>query len=78
MNKYWFKRKENGFLWEPLSWKGWLIILLFGIIMVSDFMLIDSRSHSVSDTLINFVPFAVILIITLFFICWLTSERSQL
>jgi len=49
----WFKR--NGIFFIPTSFIGWLIMSGGIIFAVYTFIDIDSRSHSVSDTLINFV-----------------------
>jgi hypothetical protein len=49
----WFKR--IGIFFIPASIAGWLIALAGLIYAVYTFIDIDSRSHSVSDTLINFV-----------------------
>jgi len=49
----WFNRKE--ILYIPASLFGWIIILAAIIYSVYSFIDIDSRSHSVSDTLMNFV-----------------------
>jgi hypothetical protein len=53
MQLHWFKRK--GIIFLPYSLIGWIIFLLAGGFAVYTFIDIDSRSHSVSDTLINFV-----------------------
>lgn len=68
----WFKR--NGIIFPPSSIIGW-IILLFGIFYsIYSFIQIDSRSHSVSDTLINFV-FTLLIIIAMYsLIAYLTSR----
>ena len=49
----WFNRK--GILFIPASIVGWIIFLAAIIYSVYTFIDIDSRSHSVSDTLMNFV-----------------------
>lgn len=33
-NKIWFKRKKYGFGWYPVSWQGWLTILIWVILFV--------------------------------------------
>ncbi len=48
-----FKRK--GIFFIPVSLIGWLIFTLAVIYAVYNFIDIDSHSHSVSDTLINWV-----------------------
>jgi hypothetical protein len=49
----WFKR--IGIFFIPASLAGWLLFLVGLAYSVYTFIDIDSRSHSVSDTLINFV-----------------------
>ena len=49
----WFKR--SGFFYFPINIFGWIILLVSLVYAVYTFIDIDSRSHSVSDTLINFV-----------------------
>ena len=54
--KYWFKAKQYGWGWSPSSWQGWAVICLYISINLYLFYSIYSSSHSVSDTLINYVP----------------------
>ena len=49
----WFKRID--FLYLPINLMGWLVLLVAIFYVVYTFIDIDSQSHSVSDTLINFV-----------------------
>ena len=49
----WFKR--IGIFFIPASLAGWVLLLAGLAYSVYTFIDIDSRSHSVSDTLINFV-----------------------
>jgi hypothetical protein len=53
MNLPWFKR--YGILHIPVSVMGWFLFFVGLAYAVYVFIDIDSRSHSVSDTLINFV-----------------------
>jgi hypothetical protein len=73
MNFPWFKRV--GILFIPESLIGWLILLLGIAYAVYIFIDIDSRSHSVSDTLINFVFNALIITAIYSFIAFLTSRK---
>ena len=73
-NKLWFKAKRYGWGWYPVSWEGWIIILIYTFIMVKIFLSIDMNSHSGSDTLINFaIPFIVLTSILLT-ICYKKGE----
>lgn len=51
MNFNWFARK--GIFYWPISPLGWTVFILALAYAVYLFIDIDSRSHSVSDTLIN-------------------------
>lgn len=53
MNLPWFKRV--GIFYVPTSLIGWILLLSGLVYAVVVFIAIDSHSHSVSDTLINFV-----------------------
>ncbi len=53
MNLPWFKR--IGIFFIPISIIGWVLLLSGLCYAVYVFIDIDSKSHSVSDTLINFV-----------------------
>lgn len=63
MNTNWFVRK--GILFFPVSVTGWLIATAAIIYCVYAFIAIDSRSHSVSDTLDSF--FLVVLIVAVIY-----------
>ncbi len=75
MNLPWFKR--IGIIFLPLSVIGWIISLLAISISVYAFIDIDSRSHSVSDTLINFVFRLLIVFAFYSLIAYLTSRTSK-
>ncbi len=74
---YWFKRKLYGWGWTPARWQGWAVLALFIALMVWNFFRIDSNSHSVSDTLLNFIPETAVLVLILIAICAATGERPK-
>ena len=53
MKLNWFTRK--GIFYLPVTSPGWLILAIAAAYAVYTFIDIDGRSHSVSDTMINFV-----------------------
>ena len=55
----WFKR--IGIFFIPTTIAGWLILIAGFAFAVYSFMDIDRRSHSVSDTLMNFVFICLII-----------------
>lgn len=75
MNLPWFKR--IGIFFIPKSLVGWIILSGGLIYAVYTFIDIDSRSHSASDTLINF-GFNLILIDAVYsLIAYLTSRTTK-
>lgn len=71
---YWFKRKLFGWGWTPATWQGWLVTLVFAGLIVWNAARIDALSHSASDTLMNFVPQTIALLIVFLVILWRTGE----
>ncbi len=76
-NGYWFKRKIWGWGWTPARWQGWLTLLIFIVLITANAVRIDSSSHSVSDTLINFLPETVPLVLILIGICYAKGEKPK-
>jgi len=75
--KYWFRPKK---FWKyfacyvPTSRAGWLASLILAIIAVLIFYYIDQRSHSVSDTLINFAPWFIMILVIADSLCFRFGE----
>lgn len=51
--------KKIGWVYVPMNAIGWLITALTFLLCGWVFFVIDRHSHSVSDTLWNFLPYAV-------------------
>ena len=74
MNLKWFVRK--GVLFLPVTFFGWVIALVAAAGCVYLFISIDSHSHSVSDTLMNFVFNAFLVAAVYYIVAYFTSGRS--
>ena len=68
--------RRNGIFFIPTSLIGWIILLAGVAYTVYTFIDIDSRSHSVSDTLINFV-FRLLIIIAVYSLVGYLTSKSQ-
>jgi hypothetical protein len=75
MNLRWFK--QSGILFVPANAAGWMVLLGGIAYAVSIFIDIDNRSHSVSDTLINFVFNPIIIAAGSSVVGFLTSKRAK-
>lgn len=42
--KLWFKRKSYGWGWTPITWQGWLVIVLYIVFIVSGVADLDHES----------------------------------
>ena len=71
MKHKWFKK--YGWVYLPVSVTGFAITLLILSVFVHDFIFIDSRAHSVSDTYYNFLPYGGIYF---FAYMWIASNTS--
>jgi hypothetical protein len=75
MNFPWFKRV--GLFFIPVKAAGWFIMIAGLVFAVYSFIDIDSRSHSVSDTLMNFV-FRLLIILAVYSIAaYFTSKTGR-
>ena len=71
----WFRK--IGIVFFPQKPAGWVIALAAVIIAIYKFIDIDSRSHSASDTLINFVFYLIIIGIFYSIVGYLTSGPGK-
>ena len=74
MTLRWFTRK--GIVFLPASLPGWLIALGTAVWLVLTFLDVDSRSHSVSDTLMNFGFNALIIAVLYSIVGFVSSARE--
>ena len=65
---------RSGLFFIPASIVGWIILLFGFVFAVFSFMDIDGRSHSVSDTMMNFVFMLLIIGAVYSLIAYLTSR----
>ncbi|MEO8148596.1 MAG: hypothetical protein ABI723_13205 [Bacteroidia bacterium] len=75
MTLQWFRRRGIFFL--PKSLIGWLIFAAALAYSVYLFIDIDSRSHSVSDTLINWVFNSLIIALVYSVIAFFTQAKEK-
>ena len=74
MKLNWFTRK--GIIYKPASVVGWAILVLAIAYAIFTFIDINSRSHSVSDVLINFVFNLLLIGLIYTVIAYFTESRK--
>lgn len=78
MKKPWFRVKKYGWGWGlPATWQGWMVLVLYVVYIVWAFGRADSHSHSVSDMLLNFIPYVILGGVVLFIIAVKTSDKPK-
>lgn len=70
----WFK--PWGWIYRPVSWQGAIVTILALAFCVQVFLAIDSRSHSVTDTLYNVFPYIVCSLVILNWVAGKTSRAN--
>jgi hypothetical protein len=61
MSRPWFRKV--GWVYQPVSFAGWVVMVVALGLCVWVFLVVDRRSHSVSDTLIGVFPYATLFLI---------------
>ena len=62
--KIWFRAKNYGWGWYPVTWEGWSVLIIFVILEIFFIM-----------NVFFFVPGTVLSILALIFICYKTGEK---
>ncbi len=70
----WFR--PAGLLFFPVSIAGWLLSFLAAAFCAQVFVVVDTRSHSVSDTLYGIFPFWVPTLLALAWVADRTGGRA--
>lgn len=77
MKRKWFVAKTYGWGWTPATWEGWAVLAVFaGAIAYVIAHGIDV-SRSARDVIVNIVPITIVLVFSLFWICYRTGERPR-
>jgi hypothetical protein len=74
MKLNWFTRK--GIIYRPAALMGWVIFALAVVYAVYTFIDINSRAHSVSDVMINFVFNLLLIGVIYTIIAYFTEARK--
>lgn len=73
---HWFKPKLYGWGWTPARWQGWLVILVY-VVLVFLFSLTINENSSPREVVFTFILPIVLLTATLIRICYKTGEKPH-
>jgi hypothetical protein len=74
--KLWFRAKMYGWGWYPISWQGWVVLLIYVVAMIKIVTSLAPQ-HSGSDALFALAIRVVPLTILLLIICYAKGERPR-
>ena len=74
---YWFKRKLYGWGWVPATREGWLVTLLFVLLILGVVILSDPESKTDTEVLTTLFPKVGILIIIFIVISYIKGEKLR-
>jgi hypothetical protein len=80
MNKLWFRARDYGWGWTPVSVEGWLVMLAFvvGIGFGASFYVSRLKTGTDPQTAtILFLLWVAVLVAALITIAWATGERPR-
>jgi hypothetical protein len=76
MNKLWFRNKWYGWGWYPATWQGWLVIIVY-IVLVLGFALTIDESSPTREVVFTYILPVTLLTIALIRICYKTGEKPK-
>jgi asparagine N-glycosylation enzyme membrane subunit Stt3 len=79
MKKLWFRAKNYGWGWYPISWEGWLTLFAFlALLFVGQYVLLsivtDENAGRVGAV---FILYTTVLVMALIAVCWKTGEKPE-
>ena len=77
MKKYlWFKRKTYGYGWTPVTWQGWLVLVVWLIPVLGPAFTLNKNASLKQVTFTFFIPL-ILLTALLIYICYKTGEKPR-
>ncbi|MEK7572016.1 MAG: hypothetical protein AAB553_07120 [Patescibacteria group bacterium] len=74
-NLYWFRARKHGIGWVPVTWQGWLVLLMYVIALVYVFFNHD-YSPSVQIIWTHFWPKIILLTLVLIIVTYIKGEPT--
>ncbi len=75
--KLWFKRKRYGWGWTPVTWQGWLSVIVFVVLIAWNASRANDASFSNGDALLSIVPQTFFLLLALLGLTYWKGEKPR-
>lgn len=73
MSKLWFKAKRYGYGWYPSTWEGWLVILIYCVLLFIPMFFIEENMED-ATFVTYFVPYVLVLSVILI---WISAKKGE-
>lgn len=77
MQKNWFKAKNYGWGWRPVTWQGWVVTLGFMVLILFNSLKIDATVPATGNAIKTILLQNLVYVIILIMICYITGERPE-
>lgn len=74
-NRLWFKAKNYGWGWYPVTWEGWLVTILFVVFITYRANKVSDMFDTDSSFVFRFLFEIIFALIPLLIICYLKGEK---
>lgn len=71
---YWFKRRLYGWGWVPVTWQGWLVIVVFIALLLMNGLALETNGEPSNEDLFWFFFNLILTVTILLLICFKTGE----
>lgn len=69
-NKIWFRRKLYGWGWYPVTWQGWLVILIWAVVFTS--LMIKMDHEGIKNILFILISTGILI-----YVCYKKGEKPK-
>lgn len=74
---YWFKRKLYGWGWVPVTWQGWLVVVIFIALLLWNGFALGTDGEPSNEDVFWFFFNLILLVTALLFVCFKTGETPR-
>ena len=74
---YWFKAKLYGWGWTPAKWQGWLVILVYIVLILTLVLTREKDIPGNPDSGSNFLTFAAPIIVLTFLFIFIIYKKGE-
>lgn len=76
MKRKWFKAKNYGWGWYPVTWEGWTVLAVYLVLL---WLIIDMTKimHGAKNIMIPYMTSIFIITSALIYVCYRTGEKPE-